>query len=264
MTEYLSEFSSGQVVVDEKSVQKAINSLDRLDVIVYDAFHWKDGKENTSGKLYPKKIFEKSSEHLVIFCELDLNGTKCDVIVKYKLIMNGRQAYVQNMTKDHCDSIIKNYNLLSKYLKVMKSENIDVVSVLILRCKQGGFFVFGGSYINLWVEKQLNFVKFWAFNGETKDEQMANTSEPELKKLQKFIYILTSKQFTICDLQGENENGKFTLCDIEYTNTLGKLGWKNQLIEEYAKTSEREEKEEKEKEEKEKEEKKRQSICILV
>ena len=77
-------------------------------------------------------VVKISSENLVIYCELNLNSGAVEFVVKFKLIKKGNIFYVQNMTKDHCDSIIKNYIALHKFIKDMKNKRITVVPLLIL------------------------------------------------------------------------------------------------------------------------------------
>ena len=95
------------------------------------------------------------------------------------------------------------------------------------------FLGFWKTEVNLWIEKELSFRKFWS-KDDTHINRIANTDEAELKKLQKFIYDGSEGNYTICDLQGEKLDGKYILADIEYTNTLQKFNMSaSQLLESY-------------------------------
>jgi hypothetical protein len=109
-----------------------------------------------------------SSEHLVLFANLHIKeaGGKDDivtreVVIKFRYIDVGGVQHVQNMDNVHCESIIKNYNDLHRYVSELSVNGmIDVVPVCILR----GTATYEDPFlrgINLWVEKKVyGFTKF--------------------------------------------------------------------------------------------------------
>lgn len=259
ISDHLSKFTLGQIKVDEKSIQQAKNDLKEVKLTAVSALNWKFFSSYTESiQEIVLKILDnthqRSSEHLVFFCSLlvkyfkdpeakkkkNVSQQEFKVIVKFKLIIKeNNEVFVHNMTKNHTDEIIKNYNQLSSDIKNYNSKqeqetkiNVEVVPVLIAKFYHGGIFGFFGEYTNLWLEKTLNFEKFCR-DKEDHIESIACTDEKQLQILQDFIYEKNNKESTVCDLQGEkrtvndpqgNKKGDFyTLCDIEYTNTLMKF-----------------------------------------
>lgn len=150
-----------------------------------------------------------SSEHLVFYGKLEFDideqrKISYNVIVKYHLIKDDKgNLYVQNMIKKHADPILKNYNRLDNYLEKFSDINnkIEVVSVMIVKCKQGGWFGYFKNEINLWVEKKIeNFTKFYHSNPECHHQKIATTDNKDLQKLQDFIYEQSNERYTVCDL----------------------------------------------------------------
>jgi hypothetical protein len=174
--------------------------------------------------------FRASSEHLVLLADLHVktsgNYINIPVIIKFYMrrATNG-VCYLQNMDKEHCKSIIKNYNDLHFYLKRLSQPKVSVVPVCIVR---------GDDDINLWIEKRVdNFTKFVDIKFALRDHSrmIATTTIPELQKLQVDIYLKSGCTRTVCDLQGaRDKNGKIILCDIEFTDTLDKFGMKSSLM----------------------------------
>jgi hypothetical protein len=195
-------------------------------------------------ELQPADKFPYSSEHLVLYANLHVKAASSkdfvfttEVVIKFRYIKIEGEKYVQNIDKDHGDSIIKNYNKLHDYVNEFHlRETIDVVPVCILR----GIETYDYSFlqgINLWVEQKVSpkFLKFTdelllepiIENGSYKldrDTWIVSTTFDALRDLQVRIYEDSNRCLTIVDLQGAIYVGnKFTLCDVEFTNTLGKF-----------------------------------------
>jgi hypothetical protein len=151
-----------------------------------------------------------SSEHVVFTADLHIKKAGCmdfvfttEVVIKFRYIKIRDEKYVQNMDKDHCESIIKNYNDLHDYVKKFDLRGtIDVVPVCILR----GITADEDSFlqgINLWVEQKIRgFTRFTnkAFCRVRPNEWIVSITFPALKDLQvKFMSIqIVVEQSVIC------------------------------------------------------------------
>jgi len=241
MADHLSLFSSGQVTIDVGTITQIAKDLDGMEVSVTDSLCWveplcvavmHEGKKAKLIKSTNNGIsFEISSEHVVIFCKLSFDSCTIPVVVKFHIDRNSiGGSRVFTMSKDHCASIISNYNKMNYHLTAAKQissfPQVHVVPVCIVKTLSG---------VNLWIEREVaSFRKWWKTTATEKVDMIACTDNKLLQQLQDFIFARSGNQYTVCDLQGSyctfsdyGNDAIYMLCDIEFTNTMGKMGWRS-------------------------------------
>jgi len=174
-------------------------------------------KEWINKKIELYDIFDhaNSSEHFVIMVNCSVDGRKYKLAVKFHI----REKKPVHFTENHAQAILDNYRRLDDHLKTFE-EPVELNTVTFIKTERNEY---------LWTEDYLeNFQKFWGSGSFV--QKIATTDNPSLFRLQVHIYRESKKEYTIVDLQGDDQEEKIILTDIEFSNTLQKFNMTNEAL----------------------------------
>jgi len=216
----------GTAEVDLGNLSSAINHLNDLRIAL-------------DGKLWNVKVgtpnnhsqpFSLSSWHIVVFCRLtDVDTVEVkDVIFKFRFEKEykkdlSQKIFVRCMTDDERRDTSEKYRRLRRHLEDLNYLAPGKFSNIFVNRNYESKI----NGVNMWVEDYIHdFARFTPKkNNMNHDVWLVSSSVGQLRELQKHIYFMSDKSYTVCDLQGgtitvgDNET-YIILADIEFTDTL--------------------------------------------